>query len=88
MKFSEKIWLMIILAKSHKKAGLHPLSRRCIFGKTIEGGGQIYKVSANISGERHKAPEEIWLLGGGIEIPCKYFLYGPVIHKTFIRNEL
>ena len=43
---------------------------------------KTYKVSATISGEKRKAPEGTWVLGGGIEIPCKYFLYGTVIHKT------
>ena len=39
MKFSGKMGLMIILkvTKSHK--GLHPLSRRYIFGKTEERRG-------------------------------------------------
>ena len=37
MKSSREIWLMIIL-KITKKPGLHPLSRRCIFGKTTGGG--------------------------------------------------
>ena len=48
----------------------------------------IYKVSTTISGKKHKSTEETWVPGGGIEIPCKYFLYGPVIHKTFACNEL
>ena len=49
---------------------------------------KIYKVSATISGEKRKAPDGDWVLGGGIEIPCIYFLYGPVIHKTFVGKEL
>ena len=50
---------------------------------------EIYRVNATISGEKRKVAEQTWvIIGGGIEIPCKYFLYGPVIHKTFLRNEL
>ena len=49
---------------------------------------KIYKVSGTISVEERKAPEGTWVLGGGIEIPRKYFLYGPVIHKTFVRKKL
>ena len=49
---------------------------------------KIYKVSATISGEKCKAPDEDWVLGGGIEIPRIYFLYEPVIHKAFIGKEL
>ena len=38
MRFSGKMWLI----KSHKKLELHPLFRRCIFGKTTgqERGGR------------------------------------------------
>ena len=46
---------------------------------------KIHKVSATISGEKRNIPEGTWVFGGDIEIPCKYFLYGPVIHKTFVR---
>ena len=55
---------------------------------TLTQEWKIYEVSATVSGEKRKAPEETWVIGAGTEIPCKYFLYGPVIHKTFIRNEL
>ena len=48
---------------------------------------EIYKVSATVSDENRKAPERTWILGGGIEIPCRYFFYGAVIYKTFVRNE-
>ena len=37
---------------------------------------KVYRVNATISGEKRKAPERTWVLGGGIEIRCKYFLYG------------
>ena len=38
MKFSRKMWLIIIL-KVTKKAGFHPLFRRYISGKTTEDRG-------------------------------------------------
>ena len=49
---------------------------------------KIYKVSTTIFGERCKAPKGTWVLGGGIGILCKNFLYGLVIHEMFVRNEL
>ena len=49
---------------------------------------KIYRVSATISGEWRKAPERNRVLGGDIEMPCKYFLYGAVAHKNFVHNEL
>ena len=36
MKFSGKMWLMIIL-KATINTGLHPLSERCFFGKKHRG---------------------------------------------------
>ena len=38
MKFSGKVWINI---KSHKKARLHFLSEKCIFGKTTGGGVKL-----------------------------------------------
>ena len=49
---------------------------------------EVYRVNATISGEKCKAPEGTWVLGGSIETPCKCFLHRPVVHETFIRNEL
>ena len=50
--------------------------------------GKVYRVNATIPDEKRKAPEGTWVLSGGIEIPCKYFLHGLAVHETFIRNEL
>ena len=33
------------------------------------------------------APEGKWTLGGGIEIPCRYILYGEKKDKGCIRNK-
>ena len=40
MKFSGKMRLMII-TKVTKKAGLHPLSEKCISGKTTAGSNSV-----------------------------------------------
>ena len=40
MKFSGRMWLMIIL-KVTKKAGFHPLSRKHIFGKNTKEGSEL-----------------------------------------------
>ena len=48
---------------------------------------KIYRVNATISGEKRKVAERTWvIIGGGIEIPCKYFLYGPVIKRFYVMN--
>ena len=35
-----------------------------------------------------EAPEGKWTLGGGIEIPCIYKLYGLKKNKRFVRKNL
>ena len=35
-----------------------------------------------------EAPEGVWVLGGGIELPCKYFVYGPKKLKARLKSEL
>ena len=38
--------------------------------------------------DKLRALEGTWVLGGCLEIPCKYFPDGPVLHETFVCNEL
>ena len=37
----------------------------------------VHSIVAKITGEKRGAPEGVWVQGGGIELPCKYFVYGP-----------
>ena len=52
---------------------------------------KVYEITCIITGQSKKAPEGTWVLGGGIELPCRYFLYGPKIsqkvYKRQIRNK-
>ena len=41
-----------------------------------------------ITGEERKAPEGTWVLGGGIELPCSYFIYGNRKSKADLRRKL
>ena len=34
-------------------------------------------MDSEVTGDPRTAPEGKWVTGGGIEIPCKYRLYGP-----------
>ena len=43
-------------------------------------------MKAVIDGVHRRAPEGTWIPGGGIELPCTYFLYGAKIHKRCIRK--
>ena len=47
---------------------------------------KIYEITCIITGQSKKVPEGTWVLGGGIELPCRYFLYGPKIRKREVRK--
>ena len=34
------------------------------------------------------APEGVWVQGGGIELPCKYFVNKPKEFKVQVKSEL
>ena len=55
---------------------LYPLMKSC----------KVYEIACTITGQSKKAPEGTWVLGGGIELPCRYFLYGPKIRKREVRK--
>ena len=48
----------------------------------------IHSIKAKITREERAAPEGLWVQGGGIELPCKYFLYAPRKYKSRVRNAL
>merc|ERR1712126_274841 len=43
--------------------------------------GLIQRVKGKIMGNSRSAPEGMWVRGGGIELPCKYKVYGPHQHS-------
>ena len=45
-------------------------------------------ITAKITGEKRGAPEGVWVQGGGIELPCRYFLYRPKESKARVRSAL
>ena len=47
---------------------------------------KVYDITCTITGQSKKAPEGTWILGGGIELPCRYFLYGSKIRKREVRK--
>ena len=50
--------------------------------------GTIERMTGEITGEGRKAPEGTWVLGGGIELPCSYFIYGNRKKKADVRGKL
>ena len=49
---------------------------------------RILWMKAVITGEKRRAPEGTWVPGGGIELPCIYYIYAAKIHKNYIRNKI
>jgi len=41
-----------------------------------------------ITREARKAPEGSWVIGGGIELPCVYYIYGSKKHKAQVRKGI
>ena len=41
----------------------------------------ILSLKAKIDGEKRRAPEGMWVPGGGIEIPCTYKIFAAKINK-------
>ena len=50
--------------------------------------GRVHFIVTKILGEKRGAPEGIWVQGGGIEFPCKYFVYGLKTSKQRVKHEL
>ena len=50
--------------------------------------GFLKTIKAEITGKKIAAREEMWMQGGGIQIPCKYKLYGDDSYKHVLRNVL
>ena len=42
---------------------------------------------AGVTGSPRDAPEGKWVLGGGIEIPCTYKVYGRIDQKSCLRKK-
>ena len=47
---------------------------------------ELLEITCTITGQSKKAPQGTWVLGGRIELPCRYFLYGPKIRKREVRK--
>ena len=41
-----------------------------------------------VTGPARGVPEEKWILGGGIEIPCTYKVYGWIDQKSYLCKKI
>ena len=48
--------------------------------------GRVQEVVAKVTGKSRPAPESMWVQDGGIEIPCKYFIFEKKKDKAHVRN--
>ena len=49
--------------------------------------GILTSMTGEITGEGRKAPVGTWVIGGGIELPRVYYIYGSKKHKAQVRKE-
>ena len=49
---------------------------------------KILEIKVGISGEKRAAPKGTWILGGGIEILTKFYVYGARIHNLHVRKVI
>ena len=83
---SEKGWAIAVKEKNSNKIVGHipkPLAKILY---PLMKSWKVYEITCTITGQSRKAPEGTWVLGGGIELPCRYFLYGPKIRKREVRK--
>ena len=77
----------IIVKKPDKNAllGHVPVALSQIICPMLKDG-TIERMTAEIT--ERKASEGTWVLGGGIELPCSYFIYGNRKKKADVRRKL
>ena len=51
-------------------------------------GGNIVSIETVVTGDPRSAPEGTWVIGGGIETPCKNLIYADKKLKSEIRTML
>ena len=48
----------------------------------------VGSIDCVLQGPPQSAAEGTWSIGGGVELPCKYLLYGPIENKKAARVEI
>lgn len=50
--------------------------------------GTLTSMTGEVTGEARRAPEGTWVLGGGIELPCVYYIHGKKKDKQQVRKAI
>ena len=51
-------------------------------------GGKVEHVKGTVTDVARSAPEGVWVIGGSIEFPCEYVLYGAKKDRENVRQTL
>ena len=73
--------------KKEAVVGHIPEALAQILGPMLKDG-TLHSITAKITGEKRGAPVGVWVQGGGIELPCKYFVCGPKKFMARVKSEL
>ena len=52
------------------------------------GSSTVTSVTGTITGLPRSAPDGVWAVGGGIELPCEYALHGAKKDRSHVRTAL
>ena len=50
--------------------------------------GMVTSITGTITGPPRSALEGVWVVGGGIELPCEYVLHGAKKDRSHVRTAL
>ena len=50
--------------------------------------GTVTSVTGTITGPPRSAPDGVWAVGGGVELPCEYALHGAKKDRSHVRTAL
>ena len=50
--------------------------------------GTVTSITGMITGPPRSAPEGVWVVGGGVELPCEYALQGTKKDRSHVRTVL
>ena len=48
----------------------------------------VSSITGTVTGPQRSAPDGVWTVGGGIELPCEYVLHGAKKHRSSVRTTL
>ena len=84
-KFSAK--KAIIVKTKGDTVGHVPALLAHALAPEISGGNEV-SIETVVTGEQRRAPEGVWVIGHGIETPCKYLIYTDKKLKSKIKKCL